>query len=75
MLVDGQQYKDGWGVTQTVGGTTQVNPDWVWTVQGNWYRRSDGRFVRYVPVNPNRRDGHYRHVAADKPSNWDLIVK
>lgn len=74
MLEIGKTYTDGWGVSHTVGGITKVNPDWVWTIQGNWYRKSDGRRVGYVLSDPTKPDGPRRHVPAAKPSNWDLKV-
>lgn len=75
MLQDGMKYKDGFGVEHTVMGTTKNNPDWVWTVQGCWYRRSDGRRIQYLAVDKSKPDGNRRHVAADRASSWDLIVK
>lgn len=73
-LETGKKYKDGWGAEQTVGGVTAVNPDWVWTIQGNWYRQSDGRYVGYRLIDPSRPNGPARHVVAEKRSNWDLVI-
>ncbi len=74
MLEIGKKYKDGWGAEQEVAGLTKVNPDWIWTIQGNWYRQSDGRCVRYRLVDATRPNGPGRHVVSSKPSNWDLKV-
>jgi len=76
MLEIGKKYTDGWGSIHEVGGVTKANPDWVWTIQGNWYRQSDGRRIAYLLVDPTKPDGERRHVASKNPSNWDLrIVK
>ena len=75
MLVIGEKYKDGWGVESTVGGIVKNHPEWVWTVQGNWYRQFDGRWVAYLPIDKSRPDGMRRHVAAEKASNWDLVIE
>jgi len=72
MLEIGKQYKDGWGVVQTIGGITKVNPDWVWTIQGEWYRQSDGRKIDYPLVDKTRPDGARRHAVAKKATHWDL---
>lgn len=71
----GKDYRDGWGVTSTVGGVVTMHPDWVWTIQGNWYRQSDGRKISYSPVDKTRPDGPRRHVPFEKASKWDLEVR
>jgi hypothetical protein len=68
----GKKYADGWGAEHTVGGVVKVNPEWVWTIQGNWYRQADGRRVMYVLIDATRHDGPRRHIPAAKPSSWDL---
>jgi len=70
----GKKYVDGWGAEQEIGGPVKENPEWVWTIQGNWYRQADGRKIMYVLVDGTRHDGPRRHTAAAKPSSWDLRV-
>lgn len=73
-LVIGKKYEDGWGVVQEIGGVVRENPEWVWTIQGNWFRQSDGRKIGYVLIDVDRPDGSRRHMPAAKPSNWDLKI-
>jgi hypothetical protein len=56
---------------ETVAGPTRETPSWVWTIQGNWYRQSDGRFIRYL----RQANGEWEHVAMEEPSEWDLLVE
>lgn len=64
MLEIGKRYKTGWGKIEEVAGPTKSNPEWVWTLQGNWFRQSDGRAIRYDQVRG--------HEPVDHPSNRDL---
>ena len=69
----GKKYTDGWGVTQTIGGVVKDHPEWVWSIQGNWYRESDGRKIAYLLIDrKGHLDGARHHVPAERPSNWDL---
>jgi hypothetical protein len=70
----GKAYKDGWGARHTIGGTTTVNPDWVYSLQGAWFRQSDGRFIAFALVDSTKPDGSRRHVASEKATYWDLKV-
>lgn len=63
-LRDGVEYVDGWGNSHCVMGPTKVNPEWVWTLGGFWFRRSDGRKINY-----SASRGSYPQ---DTASNWDL---
>lgn len=75
MIVEtGKQYTDGWGMTHVIGGETSINRDWVWSVQGTWFRKSDGRYIAFQLINESRPDGGRRHVPADRPSKWDLLL-
>lgn len=46
----GKRYRKGNGMVEEVAGITREYPDWVWTIQGNWYRQSDGRAISYGPM-------------------------
>lgn len=70
----GKEYTDGWGTAQKVAGTVKGHPEWVWTVQGHWFRQADGRKIAYVLVDQTKPDGARRHVPAARVSNWDLKV-
>ena len=72
MLEIGKKYKDGWGIVQTIGGPTKVNPEWVWTIQGEWYRQSDGRKITYLLVDASKPGGARRHAPAKAATYWDL---
>lgn len=74
MIEIGKSYTDGWGKSHQVGGLTAVNPDWVWTVQGNWYRKSDGRYISYRLIDPSKPDSTRRHAPSAIATNWDLVV-
>lgn len=60
----GKAYRDGWGTVFTIGGLTKDYPEWVWSIQGVWFRKSDGRKINY-----SKERGHY---PMDKPTCWDL---
>lgn len=74
MLEIGKTYVDGWGAERRVMGPTRVSPDWVWTLQGDWYRQSDGRKIGYVLMDKTKPDGPRRHEPMAKPSMWDLKI-
>lgn len=63
-LVDKRQYRDGWGNLRTPMGDT-ADGRWVWTLQGDWYERSTGRYVH-----TNRGDGKCETFAVN---NRNLI--
>ncbi len=52
-LEDKREYRDGWGNLRTVMGDT-ADGRWVWTLQGDWYERSTGRFVHTSRFNGER---------------------
>lgn len=45
----GKEYLNGYGESVTIGGPTRDNPEWVWSIQGNWYVKETGEFLWYVP--------------------------
>lgn len=65
-LVIGKKYRDGWGTVFEIGGPTRDYPLWVWSIQGTWFRKSDGRKIQY--------DGKRGHYPIDRPTHWDLHV-
>jgi hypothetical protein len=58
----GKTYKNGWGDTHTIMGHVRHDQTLVWSLQGNHYRQSDGRYAPY---------GKPQDIA----TNWDLTVK
>lgn len=46
-LVDGKTYVSERGLRATIGGTTKYFPDWVWSIQGDWYVRATGERLAY----------------------------
>ena len=61
----GKEYRDGFGVRFRVMGPTRENPEWVWTLQGEWFEKASGRRIGYRPVDPRRPDGAYEHFVLD----------
>jgi hypothetical protein len=47
-LQDGVTYLDGWGYECLVLGRTRDHPELVYTAQGLWYSRADGRHFRAI---------------------------
>lgn len=70
----GKTYTDGWGVDHAIAGETALNPDWVFSIQGSWFRKTDGRYIAFVLIDKSKTDGGRRHVAAERPSKWDLVL-
>lgn len=62
----GEEYLDGWGSRFRVMGLTADNKKWVWTLQGNWYRQSDGRKITCYEQAGN--------VPMEKPTLFDLVA-
>jgi hypothetical protein len=44
-LEEGRTYMSGFGRRCTIMGPVKNHPDWVWSLNGFWYRRSDGRQI------------------------------
>lgn len=44
-IVIGTEYVDGRGNRVNIMGATRDNPDWLWSLRGNWYAASSGKFV------------------------------
>lgn len=63
--------RDGRGQLRDVMGACREHADWVWTSQGDWYRRSDGRVIVYVQ---SPETGAWAHAPAPAPSVRDLVV-
>lgn len=65
-LEDGKTYARANGVEETVGGTTRDHPEWVWTIQGNWFVRATGQAIAYRCTGRDK-NGHdmYESVVSD----------
>lgn len=70
----GKTYKDGWGAEHRVAGLVASNPEWVWTIGGFWFRKSDGRKIAYTLVDSSKPDGIRRHAPASRATHWDLVI-
>jgi hypothetical protein len=44
-LEEGRTYMTGFGSRRTIMGAVKGQPDWVYSLDGFWYRRSDGRHI------------------------------
>jgi len=44
-----REYRDGRGEKVNIRCATKVNPEWLCSIQGNWYEKSSGRFLWYNP--------------------------
>lgn len=65
-LEDGKTYARVDGQLETVGGTCKDYPDWVWTIQGNWFERATGRAIRYsVKGRDEKGREQYESVVSD----------
>lgn len=53
-LIDGKTYARPDGTRETIGGTCKDYPAWVWSIAGNWYERTTGKFVAVA----TQRDGN-----------------
>jgi hypothetical protein len=73
MIEIGKKYRDGWGAEHKIGGTTAVNSDWVYSIQGSWFRKDDGRYIGYRLIDPTKPDSTRRHVPSEHKTNWDLV--
>lgn len=74
MIVIGKQYTDGWGMAHLIAGETEISRDWVYSVQGTWFRKSDGRYIAFPLIDKSRPGLGRRHVPADRPTKWDLVI-
>lgn len=57
MLQDKTEYKNGRGDNVTIIGPTKDYPEYVYSLQGNWYERSTGRFLFY----DYKKNTYYTH--------------
>lgn len=64
LLEDGKTYHSGTGRRATIGGTTKHHPEYVWSIQGDWYERATGRFVHSC-----KRRGHF---VSEEPGIRDI---
>lgn len=74
----GKTYESRDGRIATIGGVTHEHPEWVWSVQGNWYERTTGRYIGYAtepawPATP--RSGQHVVSEPDHPNNLVRIRK
>ena len=75
----GKRYRTPRGIIEEIGGFTRKYKEWVWTIQGNWYRQSDGRYITYRKLqgdcmNAERKlEEMWIHEPADEPTGLDLI--
>jgi hypothetical protein len=67
--VIGHHYRTAGGGHADIFGLAH-HPDTVWSLQGNWYSASDGRFLSYVQVEDGP-DG-WKHVPGREPHH-DLV--
>ncbi len=58
----GKTSRNGWGDTHRIMGYVRHDQTLVWSLQGNHYRQSDGR---YAPLG----------TPQDLATNWDLTVE
>lgn len=69
-LEDGKTYLRGDGSKETVGGTTKDHPEFVWTIQGNWYSRETGQYVSQNTQTGTWQKmphGNWRNLTAQRP--------
>ncbi len=73
-LKDGKWYKTGRGTLQKVMGPARDHPEFVYTLQGDWFRRSDGRYITYIKDydEKNRCIGGH-HQPTTVPTGLDLV--
>jgi hypothetical protein len=65
MLEIGKSYRDGWGSIFVISGLITDYPEWVWSIQGAWFRKSDGRYINFSRLKNS-------HFANPKRTHWDL---
>ena len=66
-LEDGKTYKRVDGSKHTVGGATKDHPEFVYTIQGDWYERSTGRYITY-----RRTTGEYAPISSE---HWRNLIE
>jgi hypothetical protein len=48
-LEHGKSYRNDDGDVARIMGPTRDNPEWSWSLAGNWYENATGRFLHYNP--------------------------
>jgi len=70
----GKRYRTPLGIIEEIGGFTRKYKEWVWTIQGNWYRQSDGRYITYRKLQGDSKlEEMWIHEPVEQPSDLDLI--
>lgn len=72
-LIIGHRYRNGRGGVEEVGGLTKHDGAWVWTIQGNWYRKSDGRFIVSYGIRARDQQLGIEHKPNETATVLDLI--
>lgn len=72
MIQPGKWYRRGDGTAEEVGGPVPAHPGWVWTIQGNWYRASDGRYITCWKASADHEPLKIEQKPMDEPTWRDL---
>ena len=68
-LQDGKNYRNNDGTRVSIQKRTKHYPDWVWSLQGNWYVRETGQFVLYSPGKGPDEHPDYKLLPVDSRSS------
>jgi hypothetical protein len=68
-LEHGKTYVTVEGGTAIIMGPTRDNPEWSWSLAGNWYENATGRFLHYNPKTGLHftLDESYHNLVAEAP--------
>ena len=70
-LIDGKTYARADGREETIGGTCKDHPEWVWSIQGNWFERATGKHI----ASTRTRDESGREVYGSVVSEYHGLVR